>query len=135
MDADMNAFEPAQATQFRSRLRERADQLRGEIRNTLARSSDETHVRIAEQARDNGDDSFSDLIVHLNYAEIDRDALELRRIDGALTRLSDGTYGICVDCDQAIAMPRLEAEPTAERCVRCQELYEKTHATDPTPSL
>ena len=120
---------------FKSMLRERANQLRGEIRSTLERSSEESHVRIAEQARDTEDDSFSNLIVDVNLAEVDRDAAELRRIDAALLRLNAGSYGACVDCSQAIPLPRLKAEPTAQRCVTCQELYEKTHAGVSTPSL
>jgi DnaK suppressor protein len=127
-DQDRNA-------QIRGRLRERANQLREEIRSTLARSNDESHVRVAEAARDEGDDSFSDLIADLNFADIDRDAQELQRIDGALVRLKDGSYGTCIDCDQPIAMARLEAEPTALRCITCQERYEQTHATQNTPSL
>ena len=131
----MNTLQPSQATEFRARLRERAQQLRGEIREVLERSTDETHANIAERARDIEDDSFSNLIVDLNFSDIDRDADEIRRIDAALTRISDGSYGTCVDCDQAIPMARLEAEPTAERCIRCQERFEKTHATAGTPSL
>ena len=131
----MAAFQSSQATEFKARLRERADQLRSEMRGALDKSTEETHVRIAEPVRDAGDDSFSDLTVDLNYSDIDRDAEELRLIDVALTRLSDGTYGVCVDCDQDIPLARLEAEPTAERCIRCQELFEKTHATQSTPSL
>ena len=120
---------------FKTMLRERSDQLRGEIRDTLERSSDETHVRVAEQARDMEDDSFSNLIVDLNFSEIERDADELRRIETALRRANDGSYGLCQDCDSVIPRPRLEAEPTALRCVRCQERYEKTHATANTPTL
>lgn len=122
-------------TDIKARLRERANQLREEIRGTLARSSDESHVRIAELARDEGDDSFSDLIVDLNFADIDRDAQELQRIDGALRRLKDGTYGECVDCGADIPKARLEAEPTALRCVNCQEKFEKTHASPNTPTM
>ncbi len=124
-----------QSLTMKSRLRERAAQLRDEIQRTLERSSDETHVRIAEQARDTEDDSFSNLIVDLNLAEIDRDADELRRIDTALARLSDGSYGLCEDCGQRIPEARLEAEPTAVRCIRCQEQYERTHAGGATPRL
>ena len=120
---------------FKSMLRERANQLRGEMRSTLERSSEESHVRIADQARDMEDDSFSNLIVDVNLAEIDRDAAELRRIDAALLRLNAGSYGACADCNQSIPLPRLEAEPTAQRCVACQELFEKTHAGVSTPSL
>ena len=128
-------FSEDRASAIQARLNERAAQLRQEIRETLARSNDETHVRIAESVRDEGDDSFSDLIVDLNFADIDRDAQELRRIDGALVRLKDGSYGQCEDCDQPIAKARLEAEPTASRCIACQERYERTHASPNTPTL
>lgn len=131
----MTSTNPHPTLTMKSRLYERAAQLRGEIQRTLERSSDETHVRIAEQARDTEDDSFSNLIVDLNLAEIDRDADELRRIDTALARLSEGSYGLCEDCGQRIPQARLEAEPTALRCIRCQELYEHTHAGGSTPRL
>jgi DnaK suppressor protein len=124
-----------QPTTMKARLRERAAQLRAEIQHTLERSSDETHVKIAEQVRDTEDDSFSNLIVDLNLAEIDRDADELRRIDTALARISEGSYGLCETCGQEIPEARLAAEPTALRCVRCQERYEKTHAGNGTPRL
>jgi DnaK suppressor protein len=131
----MTSLNAEQSTTMRARLRERASQLRAEIRNTLERSADETHVKIAEQARDTEDDSFSNLIVDLNLAEIDRDAGELRRIDTALARINEGSYGQCESCGQEIPQARLQAEPTALRCVRCQELFEKTHAVGATPRL
>jgi RNA polymerase-binding protein DksA len=131
----MSTLQPSDTTAFKSRLRERAAQLRGEIREVLDRSTEETHANIAERARDLEDDSFSNLIVDLNFADIDRDADEIRRIDAALTRLSSGSYGVCIVCDQDIPLARLEAEPTAERCIQCQERYEKTHATGKTPTL
>ena len=120
---------------MKDRLHERAAQLRDEIQHTLERSADETHARVAEQARDLEDDSFSNLVVDVNLAEIDRDADELRRIDGALARINEGSYGLCESCGQEIPEARLQAEPTALRCVRCQELYEKTHAGNGTPRL
>jgi DnaK suppressor protein len=131
----MSRLDAQRTAAFKLRLRQRATRLRAEIRATLEKSSEESHARIAELARDTEDDSFSNLIVDLNHAEIDRDAQELRRIDQALASLSAGSYGYCVACGQEIAMARLEAEPTALRCIRCQELYEKTHLTGPTPSL
>ena len=129
------ALQQSQIRDFKTNLRQRADVLGGEIRATLARSSEESHVRIAEQARDAEDDSFSNLIVDLNYSEVERDADELRRIQGALRRLNDGTYGLCVDCGKDISLARLRAEPTAVRCIQCQETYERTHAGVSTPKL
>ena len=131
----MTSLNPQRSTAMKTRLRERAAQLRDEIQHTLERSADETHARIAEQARDLEDDSFSNLVVDVNLAEIDRDADELRRIDGALARINEGSYGFCESCGQEIPAARLQAEPTALRCVHCQELYEKTHAGNGTPRL
>ena len=121
----MTSSNPHPTQTMKSRLRERAAQLRGEIQATLERSSDETHVRIAEQARDTEDDSFSNLIVDLNLAEIDRDADELRRIDTALARLSEGSYGLCEDCGAEIAEGRLQALPFTRLCVTCQSDRER----------
>ena len=124
-----------QALNFKTRLRNRAEQLRHEVQQTRAKSLDESHANITERARDSEDDSFADLIVDTNLAEMDRDVSELRMIDSALQRISAGTYGTCVSCDQPIPTARLEAEPTAQRCIACQERYEKTHSSTPTPSL
>jgi len=123
------------AAEFRSILRARSTALRDEIRISLERSEDESHVRIAEQARDMEDDSFADLIVDVNSAEVTRDLQELRQIDGAMQRLLDGRYGVCQDCGIEIPIERLRAQPTAIRCVRCQGIYEQTHAQGRGPTL
>ena len=52
------------------------------------RTKQETPANIADRARDSEDDSFADLIVHTNLAEMDRDVDELRMIDSALQRIS-----------------------------------------------
>lgn len=124
-----------QALDFKLRLRERAMQLRDELQRTRAKSMEENPGQVAERARDSEDDSFATLVVDTNLTEIERDVDELRMIDSALQRISAGTYGNCVDCGQPIPVPRLKAEPTAERCIQCQEMFEKTHASARTPSL
>jgi RNA polymerase-binding transcription factor len=40
-------------------------------------------------------------------------------VDAALARLDDGSYGVCERCGHVIAAARLEARPTARRCVDC----------------
>jgi RNA polymerase-binding transcription factor DksA len=42
--------------------------------------------------------------------------------------MDEQDYGSCVDCGAEIELARLRAEPAAERCVDCQEAYERTHA-------
>jgi RNA polymerase-binding protein DksA len=113
---------------IKRRLRDRATAIRDDIRRTLERSNEETHIRISEQARDTEDDAFSNLIVDLNHAEIRREMEELRKIDSALRRVTAGTYGICEDCDQKIDARRLEAQPTTSRCIYCQTSHEKNYA-------
>ncbi|WP_375200872.1 TraR/DksA family transcriptional regulator [Hyphococcus sp.] len=44
---------------------------------------------------------------------------ELRKIEAALSRLDEGEYGYCAECDEAIAPKRLEIDLTATRCAVC----------------
>ncbi|MEM7506877.1 MAG: TraR/DksA family transcriptional regulator [Pseudomonadota bacterium] len=44
---------------------------------------------------------------------------ELRRIDRALLRIDDGTYGVCANCGEDIPVDRLRIVPEAQTCVRC----------------
>ena len=53
----------------------------------------------------------------------------LYQIDDALRRLDDGSFGICQQCNQAIAMSRLKAVPYASLCINCQRA--KEHKTKP----
>ncbi|MFC3227541.1 TraR/DksA family transcriptional regulator [Marinibaculum pumilum] len=44
---------------------------------------------------------------------------EVRRIEAALQRIAEDEYGWCLRCGEAIAVPRLEADPTATLCIGC----------------
>ncbi len=78
--------------------------------------------------RDETDVEVSDALDAVDMAQALRDDAELKRIDAALARLRDGTYGQCADCGDDIDAARLLAEPTALRCTECQSRFEKTHA-------
>lgn len=54
----------------------------------------------------------------------DRAAVELRRIDAALDRISAGVYGDCVECGEPIAPARLQAQPAIALCVECAQARE-----------
>lgn len=49
-----------------------------------------------------------------------RAKLEIKRLQAALDRCRDGSYGYCVGCDEPIDPRRLELNPTALRCIRCE---------------
>lgn len=65
----------------------------------------------------------------LHYAIDDHDSREIVLIDAALARLDIGDYGQCISCGIEIPVARLTAQPSAERCINCQEDYEKTHGS------
>ena len=54
-----------------------------------------------------------------------RDRDKLAQIDGALTRINKGVYGICEECELDIAEDRLKALPFSRLCVICQADKEK----------
>jgi DnaK suppressor protein len=53
-----------------------------------------------------------------------REALFLKKIDEALERIVDGSFGDCIDCGDEIEIRRLEARPTATHCLSCKEAQE-----------
>jgi DnaK suppressor protein len=50
-----------------------------------------------------------------------REALYLKKIDEALRRIDEGTFGECESCGDDIEPKRLEARPTTTQCVNCKE--------------
>jgi DnaK suppressor protein len=55
----------------------------------------------------------------------------LRQLKAALHRFNDGTFGICLRCEEEIASKRLQAIPWAAYCVSCQEKVEEAAAFTP----
>lgn len=120
---------------FEHKLRTRWLELRARTREVLMRSDNERYSQIAGQVHDLEEESLADLLVDVNLGEIDRDVREIREVEAALKRIALGTYGICVTCKEPIERERLEAYPTACRCMIHQREYEQEHAGVPTPTL
>lgn len=55
----------------------------------------------------------------------DREKFLLRKIEKALDRIREGTFGICERCEEEINIKRLEARPVTTLCIRCKEEQEK----------
>jgi DnaK suppressor protein len=53
-----------------------------------------------------------------------RDSRLARQVEEALERIRDGSYGVCLRCEEPIKPRRLEIVPWARHCVRCQEMIE-----------
>jgi DnaK suppressor protein len=70
-----------------------------------------------------------DTTQHLGEREIachglSRNASLVREVRAGLKRLTEGAYGVCVDCDEPISPKRLAAVPWAPRCIACQNHVE-----------
>ena len=55
----------------------------------------------------------------------DREKFLLQKIDKALERIDNGTFGVCERCEEEISPKRLDARPVTTLCIRCKEEQEK----------
>ncbi|HYW91604.1 MAG TPA: TraR/DksA family transcriptional regulator [Gammaproteobacteria bacterium] len=124
-----------QITECRDLLRERSRELRELMRAELEASEDESYAELAGRVHDLGEAALADLLTDLELAEVDRHVAEFREIEAALLRIAQGTYGTCGDCGNPIRVERLRVNPTARRCLRCQEIYERTHEHPPSHGI
>jgi DnaK suppressor protein len=61
---------------------------------------------------------------HEEWIFLNRNTIDmklLREISGALHRIENDTYGVCLECEEPISLKRLDAVPWARYCVACQE--------------
>ena len=75
-------------------------------------------------AVDVAETSESDIQDDIEFALIQMKAETLNKINEALSRLEEGTYGRCFECGDEIAQARLRALPFAVRCKDCEEARE-----------
>jgi DnaK suppressor protein len=61
----------------------------------------------------------------LAIRNLDRDSIALRNVKGALARVADGSYGVCLHCDEDIKPKRLDAVPWTKYCIKCQEAADR----------
>ena len=103
-----------------SRRRELQAQVHDKMRDV--RSTGE--VTKLSEVFDAGESSEADIQEDIELALIQMKSETLSRVDDALTRLEQGTYGNCFECGEEIAEKRLKALPFAVRCKDCEEAKE-----------
>jgi DnaK suppressor protein len=87
-------------------------------------------VSRADMAADHFDNSFQSRAQirterQTEFAINEHETAELGDIEAALGRMDAGTYGQCTDCGVTIPPARLNAYPTAKRCIDCQTVAEQ----------
>ena len=100
------------------RRRELLNAVQGKMRDVRAEGSKERDVL------DQGESSEVDIQEDIEFALIQMKAETLNKIDAALRRLEEGTYGDCFECGEEISEARLRALPFAVRCKDCEEARE-----------
>jgi DnaK suppressor protein len=88
-----------------SELTRHLAEIDSELRKPLSADSEERATDLENQ----------DALEGIKNSEIQ----EIRQIQGALKRIAEGTYGVCVQCRAEIDPKRLKALPIAARCISC----------------
>ena len=112
MDRSLQDTFRRQILQLRAGLLAQIAQQRGGV---VGRAEAAAHFQHAEDSQ-----AQVNTARDLEFAMDEREIGEIAELDGALQRLDTGTYGQCVDCGEAIALPRLQATPQVARCLACQ---------------
>ena len=124
MSDSYDELSKSQLALLENKLREQQASLRAEVRGERAESDNERDRRSAREVQDRGDEANTDQWREANAAMIDHHVDEISGIQAALSRVDSGTYGLCVDCGEAIGFQRLQAYPSANRCLQCQSKVE-----------
>ena len=111
-----NGPKPKLAT-YRKMLERKAE----EVRDSMSAQKAAQVVARLDVPSDEGDLSQQH---HEEWIFLNRNTIDiklLREISDALRRIDQGSYGICLECEEPISAKRLDAVPWARYCVTCQE--------------
>ena len=109
---------------FKTTLAARESELEGLIRNREAAA--------IETSADALDQIQHAVERELALGTLARESSGLRETRAALRRIDDGSFGICMDCEEEINLKRLAAVPWAARCIACQERADREGAASET---
>ncbi len=107
---------------FKEILESRLEELSGVLRNREA-------IAI-EKSPDALDEVQHAAERELAIRNLDRESNLLRNVRAALRRIEDGTFGVCMHCEEDISPKRLAAVPWSPYCIKCQELADRHKEED-----
>ena len=107
--------------QYETKLMEQRNALLGMVERT------EDYGREADRdvSQDPADKASNSYTKELLFSQSTNERNILRLIEEALDRISEGSYGECINCGEEISQKRLDAIPWTPHCIRCQELLEQ----------
>ena len=110
---------------FRDMLEEKRRAVLDRARNTLA----EHMTLAADDLPDEMDLAASEYIQSFEFRLRGREKSLLAKLDLALKKIDDGSFGICEACEEPIGKKRLEARPETSLCIKCKEDQEREERT------
>ncbi len=105
---------------FKKILQDKQDELEQVVRNRDA-------ITI-EKSADALDEVQHAAERELAIRNLDRESNLLKNVRSALRRIEDGSFSICLHCEEEISPKRLAAVPWAPYCIQCQEQADRSHA-------
>lgn len=120
LSEDEEFMNPNQQAYFRAKLINWKNEILREARETLDHLAEESanHPDLADRAS-----SETDRAIELRAR--DRQRKLISKIDAALQRIEDGTYGYCEETGEPIGLKRLDARPIATLSIEAQERHER----------
>lgn len=109
---------------LRNLLLQKRREILKEAMEEIKRFQSDENKQLVETVLDDGDLSVVDLSEDISLKQLSSHRENLLKIDTALQKLKEGSYGICEDCGEEISEKRLEVMPFAIYCRDCQEKKE-----------
>jgi DnaK suppressor protein len=115
---------PDQIKDFQRLLEEKRNLLFNQAKETLENEM----ILSADDRFDEVDQASSEYMQSFSFRLRGRERYLMSKIEHALRKIEEGTYGVCEECDEPISLKRLEARPEAPLCIQCKEAQEKEEA-------
>ncbi len=117
---DEEFMNPYQREYFRLKLQKWRTELLDEANQTIANLSTESLHKPDQMDRAQIESNAA-----LDLRTRDRERKLIQKIEAALRRIDDGTYGYCSETDEPISISRLQARPIASMTLHAQERHER----------
>ena len=111
-------------SELKQMLTERRREIQAEVQGKMRGVREEGSWGKLNEVLDAVESAEADIQEDLEFALVQMKSETLNKINDALGRLEQGTYGNCFECGEEIAEKRLRALPFAVRCKECEEARE-----------
>ena len=123
-------MEKKKLEQFKKRLEQRQQ----ELRRTVSRNVQDGRAADSEDiAQDIADKAANSYTKEFLFSQSSNDRALLARVEEALVRIREGSFGECINCGNEVNPKRLEAVPWARYCIKCQEKIEQGQIQETRP--